>query len=334
MKKTVTFGEIMLRLSTENNARFTDASTLEVNFGGAEANVAVSLAHFGLPASFVSRLPDNDLGLAAIKRLRAENVGTSHIIHGDERMGIYFIEPGAGQRNSSIIYDRQGSAMAAIRKGMIDWDEIFKEADWFHWSGITPAISLNAAEVCREAVDAARKNGLSVSCDLNYRATLWKYGKNPSEIMPELVADCDALIADPDAGEKMLGLSPGDASPENFLKVTSHNFSNLKIIATTLRDLRMPDRLDFSGMLLHQGRLFKGQVHHISSIVDRVGSGDAFTAGLIYGVKTFAGDYQRTLDFALAAACLKHTVRGDFNIVSIQEVNDLMNGNNGGHIRR
>ena len=334
MKKIITFGEIMLRLSTQGHQRFSDARNLEVNFGGAEANVAVSLAQFGKPASFVSRISDNELGLAALRRLRAEGVDVSQVIYGSERMGVYFLEPGEGQRNSKIIYDRQASAMSEIRKGMIDWDEIFKDASWFHFSGITPAISLGAAEACKEAIDAARKNGLTVSCDLNFRATLWKYGKNPVEVMPELVSECDVLVADPEAGEKMLDVTVGNAEAETFLKAITDKFPNLKTVATTLRDLSQSEYLVFSGMMFHDKSIFKGQVHHISHVIDRVGAGDAFTAGVVYGLQTFGNDMQRTLDFALAAGCLKHSVPGDFNNVSVEEVTSLMNGDRGRKIRR
>jgi len=334
MKKIITFGEIMLRLSTQGHQRFSEARTLDVNFGGAEANVAASLAQFGIPASFVSRIPDNELGVAALRRLRAEGVDVTQVIYGSERMGVYFLEPGEGQRNSKIIYDRESSAMAEIRKGMIDWDEIFKDASWFHFSGITPAISRGAAEACKEAVDAARKNGLIVSCDLNFRATLWKYGKNPAEVMPELVSECDVLVADPEAGEKMLGVSVGNSEAETFLKAIADRFPNLKTIATTLRDLTQSEYLVFSGMMFHNKNIFKGQVHHISHVIDRVGAGDAFTAGVVYGLQTFGNDMQRTLDFALAAGCLKHSIPGDFNNVSVAEVTNLMNGDRGRKIRR
>ncbi|MFZ9982217.1 MAG: PfkB family carbohydrate kinase [Cyclobacteriaceae bacterium] len=334
MKKIITFGEIMLRLSAEGHQRFSDVRTFDVNFGGAEANVAVSLAQFGLSASFVSRLPDNELGMAALKRLRAEGVDTAHIIFGSERMGIYFLEPGEGQRNSNIIYDRHLSAMSEIRRGMVDWDKIFENVSWFHFSGITPAISQSAAETLKEAVDSARRNGLTVSCDLNYRSTLWKYGKHPSEVMPEIISECDVLIADPEAAEKMLGVPADTSGPEVTLRTIADSFGNLKTVSTTLRDLSHPEYLIFSGILFHNKILYKGQAHHISRITDRVGAGDAFTAGIIYGLQTFGHDMQRTLDFALASGCLKHFVPGDFNNVSVAEITNLMNGDQGRKIRR
>lgn len=325
----------MLRLSPPGHQRIRQAVSLDVTYGGAEANVAVSLANYGASVSFVSRVPDNDIGEAAVQSLSALSVDTSNLLFGGSRLGVYYLEAGAGHRSGKVIYDREFSSMTSIRPGMFDWDKIFDGADWFHWSGITPAISASAADVCREAINSARKNGLTVSCDLNYRSALWKYGKDASEIMPELIRDCDALIADPDASAKMLGyFTEKEIDAQEFLKDLQQKFSNLKTIATTLRSSSDAGQLTFTALMLNQKSMYKCQSYSISQIIDRVGSGDAFTGGLIYGMKEFGGDYQRTLEFALAAAVLKHTIPGDFNRVSAEEVFALINGDHGGKIRR
>lgn len=325
----------MLRLSPPGHQRISQAISLDATYGGAEANTAVSLANYGAPVSFVSRVPDNEVGRAAVQSLRALGVDTAHIHLSGGRLGVYYLEMGAGHRSSKVIYDREFSAMTTIHPGMFDWDEIFKGADWFHWSGITPAISESAASVSREAINAARKNELTVSCDLNYRSALWRYGKDASEVMPDLIRDCDVLIADPEAAEKMLGYaSVVGSGAEQFLKGLQHQFPNLKSIATTLRSSVDAGQLTLTAIMLHQKSIFKGQSYIISQIIDRVGSGDAFTGSLIYGMKQFGGDHQRTLEFALAAAVLKHSVPGDFNRVSAEEVLALINGDHGGKIRR
>lgn len=334
MKKTVAFGEIMLRLSPPGHHRITQTVSLDVTYGGAEANAAVSLANYGAPVSYVSRVPENEIGKAAIQALRLTNVETDSVLFGGDRLGIYFLEMGAGQRSSSVTYDRAHSAMAAIQPGMIDWEKIFKDAGWFHWTGITPAISASAALVCKESIDAARRNGLTVSCDLNYRSSLWKYGKSPVDVMPDLVRDCDVLIADPEAAEKMLGYSAESADMESFLKGLQQKFPNLQSVATTLRSASDAGQLVLTAMLLVQKVVLRGKSYCINQIVDRVGSGDAFTGGLIYGMQQFGSDHQRTLDFALASAVLKHSIPGDFNRVSAEEVFALMNGDHGGKVKR
>ena len=336
MKKIVTFGEIMLRLSPPAYQRLSQTASFDVTYGGAEANAAVTLANFGAPVSFISRLPENDLAAAAIGQLNLFRVKTDQIIFGGDRLGIYFLEPGAGRRNGKVIYDRQHSAMATIQSGMLDWNEIFKDAGWFHWTGITPAISASAATVIKEAVHSARRNGLIVSCDLNYRSALWKYGKSPVEVMPELIRSCDVLIADPEASEKMLGIESENHQKDfaSFVKELQRTFPNLQTIATTLRHSTDAGQLLLTGMMQQRKELIQGKPHTISQVVDRVGSGDAFAGALIFGLMHFEGNDQKILDFAIASAVLKHSIPGDFNRVSVEEVFALMNGDNGGQIRR
>src|SRR5512140_1012596 len=209
-KKVITFGEIMLRLATPEHQRFTQASYFGATFGGGEANVAVSLANFGLQTEYVTRLPKNDLGQAVLMDLRKHNVGTTHILTGGDRLGIYFLETGSVARPSKVIYDRAGSSIAEIKPGMVDWDLVFKDASWFHWTGITPAISDGAAKVCLEAVKAAKQKGITISCDLNFRKNLWKWGKAAGEVMPDLVKYCDIILGNEEDAEKVFGIKPAD----------------------------------------------------------------------------------------------------------------------------
>jgi 2-dehydro-3-deoxygluconokinase len=244
-KKIITFGEIMLRFATPGHQRFSQANSYCASFGGGEANVAVSLANFGLTAEFVTRLPQNDLGRAVLMELRRHNVGTSHIIMGGERLGIYFLETGSVARPSKVIYDRAHSSIADIEPGMINWDDIFKDAGWFHWTGITPAISQGAASVCLEAVTAARRRGITVSCDLNFRKNLWKWGKSASDVMPELVAGCDIILGNEEDAEKVFGIrsaetdiSQGKVSAAGFepvCKQLKQKFPQSKKVIITLR---------------------------------------------------------------------------------------------------
>lgn len=344
MKKVVTFGEIMLRLSTPGFTRFSQARSFDVTFGGGEANVAASLAGFGLAADFVTRLPANELGDACIAFLKGFGIGTEKIIRGGRRMGIYFLENGAVQRGSKVIYDREGSAAAQIEKGMVDWDHVFADADWFHWTGITPAVSESLCEVCREGILAAKKRGLTVSCDLNFRAKLWQWGKKASEVMPELVRHCDIAVGNEEDAEKVFGIkapetdvTSGKVEADKYLAVVRglvSLFPNLKLVAVTLRGSLSASRNTWSGILYDGRQLYKGPFFDITDIVDRVGAGDAFVGGLIYGLRTYAGDLQRALDFAVAASCLKHTVWGDFNAVSVAEVEKIMAGDVSGRVAR
>lgn len=345
-KKIVCFGEIMLRLATPDFLRFNQAKELNLSFGGGEANVAVSLANYGLKTSFVTRLPDNDLARAAVMELRRYGVDTEDIILGGDRIGIYFLETGAVARPSKVIYDRAGSSVSEIKPGMINWNKIFEKAKWFHWTGITPAISQSAAETCLEAIKAANAMGVTVSCDLNYRKNLWKYGKKASEIMPELVAGCDVILGNEEDADKIFGIKPenfdvtatkGIVDQEAFISVCKQlqqHFPKAKKIVITLRGSINANHNTWSGVLFDGKELFKAPVYDITHIVDRVGGGDSFMGGLIYGLLVYSKDSQKALNFAVAASCLKHTVYGDFNQVTVREVEALMAGDGSGRVSR
>lgn len=342
--KVVTFGEIMLRLATPGYERFAQCNHFNSSFGGGEANVAVSLANYGIPSKFVTRLPDNDLGHACLAELRKHHVNTESIIMGGERMGIYFLETGAVNRPSKVIYDRAHSALAEIKPGMINWDEIFKDATWFHWTGITPAISQGAADVCLEAVTNAGKKGLIVSCDLNYRKKLWKYGKKPNEIMEKLVKACDIILGNEEDAEKVFGIKPeksdvsaGQIDAEEYKSVCQqlmNRFPKARKVIITLRGSVNANHNTWSGVLYDGTKLFQGPGYDITHIVDRVGGGDSFMGGLIYGLLKYKEDDQKALNFAVAASCLKHTIQGDFNLVTISEVEKLMQGDASGRVSR
>lgn len=344
--KIVTFGEIMLRLATPGFLRFSQCSELSATFGGGEANVAVSLANYGMNAEFVTRLPENDIAESCIKDLHKNGVKTSYIIRGGDRMGIYFLETGAVSRPSKVVYDRAHSAIAEVEKGMIDWEEVFKGATWFHWTGITPAISQGAAEVCLEAIQTANKLGIPVSCDLNYRKNLWKYGKSASEVMPELVAGSDIILGNEEDAEKVFGIKPegfdaaatgGCIDAAKFESVCTQlmrRFPRAKKVIITLRGSINANHNTWSGVLYDGDKLYQSPRYDITHIVDRVGGGDSFMGGLIYGLLTYKGDDQKALDFAVAASCLKHTIYGDYNQVSVKEVENLMNGDGSGRVSR
>jgi 2-dehydro-3-deoxygluconokinase len=340
----VTFGEIMLRLSPPGHLRFGQAHSFDALYGGGEANVAVSLANFGLTADFVTRLPANDLGEACLQLLRQYSIGTEHILRGGDRLGIYFLENGAAQRGSKVIYDRAGSAFATLEPGAVDWEKVLQGASWFHWTGITPAVSEGAAVVCLEGVKAARDLGLTVSCDLNYRAKLWKWGKSVREVMTELVALCDLVLANEEDAEKVFGIQASDADisagrveAEKYIPVCeqlSVRFPRLQTIAITLRGSLSASHNTWSGALWQRGKFFTAPTYGITDIVDRVGAGDSFAAGLIYGLNQYGDDPQRALDFAVTASALKHSIFGDFNMVTVADVEALAGGNASGRVSR
>ncbi len=462
-KKVVTFGEIMLRLAPPENLRFIQANSFDVVYGGGESNVAVSLANYGLPTEFVTRLPENDLGECALATLRKHNVGTNHIKRGGERLGIYFLETGAVARASNVVYDRAHSSMATIESGMIDWDEVLADAGWFHFTGITPALSQGAADACAEAIEAANRLGVPVSTDLNYRKKLWNYGKTAGEVMEGLVAGCDVILGNEEdvggerlgiyfletgavarasnvvydrahssmatiesgmidwdevladagwfhftgitpalsqgaadacaeaieaanrlgvpvstdlnyrkklwnygktAGEVMEGLVAGcdvilgneedaekvfgihpegadvtsgevdAASYESVGRQMMERFPRARKIVITLRGSISASHNTWSGVMWTGERLLTAPTYEITHIVDRVGGGDSFMGGLIYGLLTYPDDDERALRFAVAASCLKHTIYGDFNLVSVDEVEKLMSGDASGRVSR
>lgn len=330
-KKVITFGEMMMRLSTPGFARFTQADNFNVVYAGSEANVSVSLSNFGIPAGHVTRFPDNDLGKAATQSLQRYGVDTGHIIYGVERMGLYFLENGAIHRASRIVYDRFDSAFAHIKPGMIDWDDVMKDVAWFHWTGITPAISQGAADVCYEAILAARKNGVTISGDINYRRNLWQYGKTAREIMPRLIELTDMIVGGITDFENCLGISDKTYAP-SCQQVVKAN-PNVKKITSTHRESINSSHNKISAVLWNGKELLHSKEYDLTHIVDRVGTGDAFMAGLIYGWLTNKGD-QQTLEFATAACALKHTLEGDVNLVTTAEVEALVKGENVGKLLR
>jgi 2-dehydro-3-deoxygluconokinase len=344
MKKVVTFGEIMLRLATPGYKRFSQADQFNAVYGGGEANVAISLANYNIPVDFVSRIPANDIGDAAVMTLRKYNVNTDNILREGERLGIYFLETGAVARASKVVYDRAHSAIAEIKKGMINWEKVFDGADWFHWTGITPAISQGAADVCLEAIQAANKLGITVSCDLNYRKNLWKYGKTPGQVMPDLVKGCDVILGNEEDAEKVFDISPddvdvtkGNVTAEAYKSVCQQlmkTFPKAKKIIITLRGSISANHNTWSGVLYDGEKLYQAPEYNITHIVDRVGGGDSFMGGLIYGLKTYTSDDQKALNFAVAASCLKHTIEGDYNLVKVEEVEKLMEGDASGRVSR
>ena len=346
MPRVITFGEIMLRLSTPGYLRFGQARQFDATFGGGEANVAVSLANYGIDAAFVTRLPDNDIAKACIKDLRSYGVDTSKIVFGGDRVGIYFLETGAVARPSKVVYDRAGSSIATIQPGMIDWKKVFEGADWFHWTGITPALSQGAADVCLEAIKAANALGVKVSCDLNYRKNLWKYGKTAGEVMPALVEGCDIILGNEEDADKVFGIKPegfdvtatgGAIDQGRFRSVGEQlmkRFPRAKKVIITLRGSINANHNTWGGVLWDGRTLYESPRYDITHIVDRVGGGDSFMGGLIYGLLSFPGDDQRALNFAVAASCLKHTIFGDYNQVTVAEVENLMKGDASGRVAR
>ena len=345
MSKVVTFGEIMLRLATPAYLRFSQTDTFSATFGGGEANVAVSLANYGVEVDFVTRLPQNDIAASCVAELRKRNVGVSNIVYGGERLGIYFLETGAVARPSKVVYDRAHSSISTIECGMIDWDKVFEGADWFHWTGITPAISASAAEVCLEACTAANERGITVSCDLNFRKTPWKYGKSAAEVMPALVECCDVILGNEEDAEKVFGIKPegfdvtateGKVDSAAFRSVCEQlmaRFPRAKKVIITLRGSINANHNTWGGVLFDGKTLYESPRYDITHIVDRVGGGDSFMGGLIYGLREYKDD-ERALNFAVAASCLKHTIYGDFNLVTVAEVENLMKGDGSGRVSR
>jgi len=355
MSRIVTLGEILLRLKSPGHERLLQTPVLEASFGGGEANVAVSLANFGLDASFVTAVPPNAIGDAAIAELRRFGVDTAPILRQGERLGLYYLEHGSNQRPAQVIYDRTGSALAEVDPSRFDWPVIFAGAGWLHITGITPALSATAAGLAGEACRQARARGIKVSCDLSYRGALWRYGKPATEVMPELLRLVDVGIGGREDCQRALGIGRLDASDghsanadaasnadpdaslfagyETLTAEVMQAFPNLKLLALTLRSSRSADRNRLTACLRHAAGFVTGPAYAIDDIVDRVGSGDAFAAGLIYGLRQLSGP-DAALAFATAAACLKHGIPGDFNRVSVGEVERLVAGDASGRVRR
>ncbi len=346
-KRLITFGEVMLRLKSPGFERLFQSPLLEATFGGGESNVAVSLANYGLDVAYVTVLPESPVADACIAYLRGKNVDTSLIARGDGRMGIYFLEAGANQRPSNVIYDRAHSAIASAEPGSLNWERIFDGASWFHITGITPALSQSAAELSLQAVQVARQKGLTVSCDYNYRKKLWKYGKAAPEVMTELVRYVDVGIANEEDCQRSLGVSvegsdweqtmeAGELDPSRYQALCEkvmETFPNLKYQAITLRESYSASHNGWSACLHNGDECYLSTRYDITHIVDRVGGGDSFAAGLIYGLITEMDD-EAALGFAAAASCLKHSIPGDANLVSVDEVKRLAAGEGSGRVQR
>ena len=348
MARVVTFGEIMLRLAPQGFLRFSQANSFDTIYGGGESNVAVSLANYGISTDFVTRLPKNDIGACAMMEMRKRGVGVDKIIYGGDRLGIYFLETGAVSRGSKVVYDRAHSAIAEMEPGMVDWKSVFAGVEWFHWTGITPAISQGAADACLEAVKVASEMGITISTDLNYRAKLWQYcsDEHREKVMSDLTSYCDIVLGNEEDAEKHFGIKPegldittqGEhVKAEAFLSVCEQmmkRFPRAKKVITTLRGSISASHNTWAGVLYDGSTLFKTREYQITDIVDRVGGGDSFMGGLIYGLLTYPGDDQNALDFAVAASCLKHTIKGDANLATVDEVNKLMGGDASGRVAR
>ncbi len=342
--KVVAFGEVMLRLKSPGYERLLQSPALEATFGGGEANVCVSLANYGMEAAYVTVLPDHDVSAAFLRQLRGFGVDVSGVVFKPGRLGVYYVETGSSQRPGKVIYDRAGSSVSLAKPGDIDWKKVFAGAGWFHITGISPAISQSAADLSLEAVTTAKELGLHVSCDLNYRKNLWKYGKRADEVMPSLVRYVDTVIANEEDFQQALGLLAGDAEEtdgggldlrqyEAIAALAMRGYPNLQRVAITLRESRNANQNDWSACLYNGKEFFVSRKYQITDIVDRVGGGDSFGGGLIWGLHHY-GDEKTALEFAVAASCLKHSIPGDFNRVSVQEVEGLMKGSGSGRVQR
>ena len=340
--KVLTFGEIMLRLKAPGHERFFQSPMLEATFGGGEANVAISLANYGMDAEFLTVLPKNDIAECCIRELRYFGVDTKKIVRSEGRMGIYYLEGGANQLPSKVVYDRAYSSIALAKPGDIDWDKAFEGVDWFHITGITPAISESAMELSLEAGKEAKKRNITVSCDLNYRKNLWKYGKKASEVMRELAKYVDVAIANEEDVQKSLEITvdvnveSGELDRKKYKALGNkvlESYPNMKCIAITLRESHSADWNGWAACLNDGKDFYVSKKYEIRDIIDRVGGGDSFAGGLIYGLNQYE-DKQSALEFAVAASCLKHSVIGDFNRVSVSDVEKLMGGDGTGRVQR
>ncbi|TVZ57313.1 2-dehydro-3-deoxygluconokinase [Lutibacter sp. Hel_I_33_5] len=331
-KKVITFGEVMMRLSPPGYEKFSQASSFELVYGGGEANAAISCAYLGMKAAHVTRFPDNALGKAATQFLRKHWLSTKHVIYGDQMMGKYFLEKGAVHRPSEVIYEREGSAFSLIQPEMFNWEEILKDADWFHWTGITPSISEGTAQSCLDAIKTANKLGITVSGDINSRSNMWKYGKPMHEVIPNLAKHSDVVITSSRGIREMFDIGELDDNFKSLAKMLIDVYPNIKKVIKKTRRTLSASHHQIQGKMWNGKKYIKTDMLNITHIIDRVGTGDAFAAGLIYGLLHYKD--KEALDFASSACALKHTVPGDVNTVSLENVRSLMEGNTSGAIKR
>ena len=344
--RIVTFGEVLLRLTPPGYLKFSQANSFEATFGGSETNCAVSLAHFGMQSEFVTRFPKNDIAESCLMALRSHGIKTDNIVFGGERLGLYYFENAAAQRVSKVVYDRANSSFSSIMPDMINWEKVFEGASWFHWSGIGPGLSQGIADTTLCAVEAAKRMGLTVSCDLNYRKNLWQYGKSAQEVMQPLLEKCDVLFGTGSEYQVVYGVKPVSfkaktadeaidlAQYETFFEQVQAKAPNCKKLFIALRNTLDANHHILTGLLYADGKLTKARTYAIEHVVDCVGVGDAFAAGIIYGLTHYPDNDATALEFSVAAATLKNTIYGDFNLVSAQEVKALMQDGSGDGISR
>jgi 2-dehydro-3-deoxygluconokinase len=332
-KKLITFGEVMMRLSPPGYSKFSQTTSLDLVYGGGEANVAISCGYLGMQSAHVTRFPDNALGKAATQFLRKHWLGTKDVIYGDNMIGKYFLEKGAVHRPSEVIYEREGSAFSLIQPHMVNWEAVLEGADWFHWTGITPAISEGAAQCCLEAIKTANKMGIKVSGDINSRQNMWKYGKTMQEVMPELVKNTDIVISSNRGIYQMFELGELGGGFSSSAKLLMEKFPRIEKVVGKTRKSISASHQQIQGKMWNGKDFIKADRLDITHVIDRVGTGDAFASGIIYGLLHYDNDMD-ALNFATAACALKHTVEGDVNMVSVDNVTSLMGGNTSGKIKR
>lgn len=345
MSKIVTFGEMLLRLTTPHSLRFSQTKAFDATYGGSESNVAVSLSSFGLETEYITRLPDNDFGRICASTLRAHGVGIDYIAYGGDRLGIYYLETGAVARQSNVVYDRDDSAFATLTPDMINWHEAFKDAKWLHWSGIATAISKSAADACEEAMNIADEMGLTISCDLNYRGKLWNYGEKATDVIPKLAKKSDIIFGSDDEYAKVFGLkTPGFKALDSNYKIDLDGYKEMmsqvasrcprcKKFFVALRYQVNSNHDTFSGLLYENGEIHAAPIYDVTHVVDKLGAGDAFAGGMIYGLNTYDDDLA-VLGFATACGAIKNTIWGDCNLVTKEEVESLMKGDGSGRVAR
>lgn len=329
-KRVVTLGEVLMRLTTASHERFEQSNSYNIHFGGTEANVAASLARWDVSTYHTTGFPDNAIGKAACAYLKKSGIHTDHIKFTEGRMGLYFLEHGVMQRSSKIIYDRFHSSFSQLDPSLFNWNEILKDADWFHWTGITPAISASAAQICLDAITTAQELGITISSDINYRRNLWQYGKSPLDIMPDLISKSNVIVGGLTDFKNCLNIIADDF--EDASKKIQKQYPNIHTISNTCREIISATHNKLSAVLWNNNTLHTSQTYDMQSIVDRIGGGDAFMAGLIYGL--IHKENTEALEFALASSVLKHGITGDANLVSVEEVEQIINGNNIGRLLR